>query len=863
MAGYTPIKKPGTDVAYTPEQLAQLKRCRHDPIYFMRNFCYIQTEGGAKLFQPFEYQLEMVDSFQKNRNCVLLTARQMGKALDNRTPIMTTTGWSTIGELSVGDRIYGPNGMPTTITFITETMNDRPCYNITFDDGSSVIADEEHLWNVSTSDWQRNSNKVRTHTTGEIIKIMSSLEDRKYKSSVFIEMAKAVEFQHVSLPIHPYVLGLWLGDGESAGSRITCTEIDYSHYSDKLISLGYEVSEFRLDPRTTATGYFTIYGIRSKLRDLGVLGNKHVPEAYQRSSIEQRLGLIRGLIDTDGSVEKWGSTVFYQSNESFIDDVRFVLNSLGIKTRKKMKKTTHKDAFSLIFKSTYETCTLPRKLDRQKTTRHHPKNDRLYITSINRVDSVPVRCLQVDNDDHLFLCGKTLIPTHNTTIAAAYLLWYAMFHKNKTILVMGNNFAAAMEIMSRIRYSYEECPDFIRDGVIDYNKMEIKFENKSRIVSRATTPSAARGLTVDLLYLDEFAFVLPNIQKEFWSAVSPTLAASKGTCIITSTPNTENDKFASIWFDSQKIVDDFTNPNGLGINGFKGQRVSWERHPARDEKWAEEERYKVGDSMFLREHCCEFVTYQETLIDAVKLRKIKEKQVRPHIGTTGKVRWFKKVRPGLTYLFALDPASGTGGNNAAIQIYEIPTMRQVAEWCDNSTDIPGQLVLLNRLLRMVHMEMRKKGDPSPDLYWTFENNTIGEAAVVTVEQMGVENFPGRMLNEPRKTRTGKNRKGLTTTTGTKKTACFTMKKLMEREQLEVASEILHRELNDFIARDDNSVKFAAKDGCTDDTVCAMLLITRMIQIISKYEMDLSETVSETLDDDFRKPLPIITYISPR
>ena len=148
---------------------------------------------------------------------------------------------------------------------------------------------------------------------------------------------------------------------------------------------------------------------------------------------------------------------------------------------------------------------------------------------------------------------------------------------------MGNNFAAAMEIMSRIRYSYEECPDFIRDGVIDYNKMEIKFENKSRIVSRATTPSAARGLTVDLLYLDEFAFVLPNIQKEFWSAVSPTLAASKGTCIITSTPNTENDKFASIWFDSQKIVDDFTNPNGLGINGFKGQRVSWERHPARDE----------------------------------------------------------------------------------------------------------------------------------------------------------------------------------------------------------------------------------------------------------------------------------------
>ncbi len=447
-----------------------------------------------------------------------------------------------------------------------------------------------------------------------------------------------------------------------------------------------------------------------------------------------------------------------------------------------------------------------------------------------------------------------------TTVAAGYLLWYAMFNPNQTILVMGNNQAAALEIMGRVRYSYEECPDHIREAVIDYNKLEIKFANKSRIISRATTPSAARGLSVNLLYLDEFAFVMPNVQEEFWSAVSPTLAATGGSCIITSTPNTEYDKFANIWFDSQKTLDDngFEREDGVGQNGFKGISVTWDKHPNRDEEWASEERYKVGESMFLREHCCEFVTYQETLIDAVKLRAIKEKYMRPHIGTSDNVRWFKKPQKGQTYLFSLDPASGTGGNNAAIQVYEVPSLKQVAEWYCNLTDIPGQVRLMNKLLRMVDLELRKQGDPNPDLYWSFENNTIGEATILAITQMGLDLFPGFLLNEPRRTRTGKIRKGFNTTKNSKKTACFQLKRLVELDQIEVASEALIKELNDFIARDHESTFFAAKDGCTDDLVSAMLLIMRMIQTVSKYETELAQTVEESLEDDFRAPLPIIT-----
>lgn len=863
MAGYSPFKKPGTVSEYTDEMIEQLQNCEDDPIYFLENFCYIQTEGGAQLFPPFEYQKEMIESFQTNKNNILLTARQMGKALSLDTPVLVPSGWTTVADINVGDTIYGRDGKTTTVTYITDIQQDRPCYDITFDNGEVITADENHLWTVGNTDWSRrkNANDEKTINTKEMIEIQNKLRARSTPSSLYINMQQPVQFPVVDLPIHPYIVGLWLGDGDKHDGRINCHRDDYAHYVDHIAELGYSCSEFRLDKRTDNTGYFTIYNIIGELSKLGIKGNKHLPDIYQRASIDERVQLMQGLMDSDGYAEKWGTMEFYQSDEVMIEQVRFVLSSLGVKTRKKMRQTTHKDAYTLTFSTkAYDFFTLPRKLTRQHKCKEHVKNKRLYITSIDSVKTVPVRCLQVDNDEHLFLVGNTLVPTHNTTVAAAYLLWYAMFNPNQTILVMGNNQAAALEIMGRVRYSYEECPDFIREAVIDYNKLEIKFANKSRIISRATTPAAARGLSVNLLYLDEFAFVMPNVQEEFWSAVSPTLAATGGSCIITSTPNTEYDKFASIWFDSQKTLDanGFEKENGVGQNGFKGIRVSWEMHPKRDEQWASEERYKVGESMFLREHCCEFVTYQETLIDAVKLRAIKEKFMRPHIGTSDNVRWFKRPQAGMSYIMALDPASGTGGNNAAIQVYEVPSLKQVAEWYCNMTDIPGQIRLMNKLLRMVDVELRRQGDPNPDIYWAFENNTIGEAAVLAVTHMGLDLFPGILLNEPRRTRTGKIRKGFTTTKATKKTACFTLKKLVENQQLECASEALIKELNDYIAKDHDSVTFAAKDGCTDDLVSAMLLIMRMIQTVSKYEVELASTVQDSLEDDFRRPLPIIT-----
>jgi hypothetical protein len=209
--------------------------------------------------------------------------------------------------------------------------------------------------------------------------------------------------------------------------------------------------------------------------------------------------------------------------------------------------------------------------------------------------------LGVDSENHRFFSNGIL--SHNSTCAAAYLLWYSMFKPDSTILIAANVYVGAAEIMLRIRYMYENCPDFIRAGVITYNKGSIEFDNGSRITSRATTENTGRGMSLTLVYLDEFAFVQPRIAKEFWTALSPTLSTG-GKCIITSTPNQDDDQFAQIWNEANNRIDEFGNTTEVGKNGFRPYIATWERHPDRDAQWAIEEEAKISPERFAREHMC-------------------------------------------------------------------------------------------------------------------------------------------------------------------------------------------------------------------------------------------------------------------
>ena len=190
-----------------------------------------------------------------------------------------------------------------------------------------------------------------------------------------------------------------------------------------------------------------------------------------------------------------------------------------------------------------------------------------------------------------------------STCAAGYLLWYAMFHPDQTILISAHKFTGAQEIMQRIRYAYELCPDFIRSGVVNYNKGSIEFDNGSRIVSTTTTGNTGRGMSISLLYLDEFAFVPPNIAEEFWTSISPTLSTG-GKAIITSTPNSDEDTFATIWKEANKKFDEFGNEQSVGVNNFFPFTCKWSEHPDRDQAWAAAEQGRIGEERFRREFGC-------------------------------------------------------------------------------------------------------------------------------------------------------------------------------------------------------------------------------------------------------------------
>jgi hypothetical protein len=206
---------------------------------------------------------------------------------------------------------------------------------------------------------------------------------------------------------------------------------------------------------------------------------------------------------------------------------------------------------------------------------------------------------------HNYRFSISLMPrqTGKSTSAAGYLLWYAMFVPDSTILVAAHKYIGAQEIMQRVRYAYENCPDFIRAGVTSYNKGSLDFENGSRIVSQTTTENTGRGMSISLLYCDEFAFVRPTIASEFWTSITPTLATG-GKCIITSTPNSDEDQFALIWRGANKTVDVNGYETELGQNGFKSFRSAWQEHPDRDEKWASEMRSQLGEERFRRDMEC-------------------------------------------------------------------------------------------------------------------------------------------------------------------------------------------------------------------------------------------------------------------
>jgi hypothetical protein len=453
--------------------------------------------------------------------------------------------------------------------------------------------------------------------------------------------------------------------------------------------------------------------------------------------------------------------------------------------------------------------------------------------------------------DHRFNINMLPRQSGKTTCAAGYLLWYAMFHPDQTVLVAAHKYTGAQEIMQRIRYAYEDCPDHIRCGVTNYNKGSIEFDNGSRIVSQTTTSNTGRGMSISLLYCDEFAFVQPNIAEEFWTSISPTLATG-GRAIITSTPNSDEDTFATIWKEANKKFDEFGNETEIGINGFHGFRAEWFEHPDRDDAWKAVELSRIGEERFRREYGCEFLIYDETLINSITLAGMEGKEPTMRMG---QCRWYKKPKDDMIYVVALDPALGTGGNYAAIQVLEMPTMEQVAEWQHNTTAIEGQIKILKDINGYIAECCPKMN--GQNIYWSVENNTVGEAALVVIKNIGEDHIPGLLIAEPiRKGHVRKFRKGFNTTHRSKIASCSRLKHLIETGKMKINSKAFISELKAFIA---SGITFKAKSGETDDLVSAMLLAVRMNAVLADWDQRIFDVMTSTGDDDgedYEPPMPI-------
>jgi replicative DNA helicase len=379
---------------------------------------------------------ELTNGLHAGQMVIVAARPAMGKALALDTPLPTPSGWTTMAEIQVGDELYDAQGRPTRVVAATEVMHDRPCYEVEFSDGSRIVADAQHQWLTETraarkSKWAADHpyNRARNQrifpsvvTTEEIARTVRGAADQRANHAVVNAAPIAGSWQR--LPIPPYVLGAWLGDCHSAGNRITCETNEIPMYIE---SYGLQVERkgrmlYSIKiPKDEANGA-TFPGL---LREAGVLNNKHIPPAYLRAAEPLRRELLAGLMDTDGTVVKGvGCCQFAVTNQRLADDVYELVVSLGYRcgrTTKTVKgrSTESSTCYILNFSTTDDVFRLHRKQVTHKEERPSStvRIGRRYVTAVRKVASVPVRCVQVDNPDHLYLAGRSMIPTHNSTLA--------------------------------------------------------------------------------------------------------------------------------------------------------------------------------------------------------------------------------------------------------------------------------------------------------------------------------------------------------------------------------------------------------------------------------------------------------------
>lgn len=340
------------------------------------------------------------------------------KGLPLDTEIPTENGWTTMKNLQVGDKVFDKDGNLCNV-IIKSDIHYNPCYTINFSKDFSITADCDHRWLVyfSTHPNTKYHGKPREEimTTKELYEYLQAYNPKNQYQVPKIQLNKALNSGEKNLPIDPYILGLWLGDGTASCGQIT-QELNSKAW-DIIKNKGYEISENQEKREGVHAERRTVYGLMSLLRQNNLLNNKHIPEIYQRGSIEQRTALIRGLMDANGFYSKSnGRFIMSTIHKWQSDGLIKLLASLGVKASENIlvKSNGYKENITY-YDIKFDTNLFNPFLCRnQDIIGKETKNQYWSIKSVVPTETIPTQCIMVDSLSHTYLCTKHMVITHNT-----------------------------------------------------------------------------------------------------------------------------------------------------------------------------------------------------------------------------------------------------------------------------------------------------------------------------------------------------------------------------------------------------------------------------------------------------------------
>lgn len=538
-------------------------------------------------FTPDPWQVDLLRS--RDARILMLCARQVGKALDIDTPIPTPDGWVTMGEVRPGDRVYDEAGRACVVVGCSP-VEWRDVYCVRFSDGHEITADGDHLWTTLDggacrargrvpADWpawtspgptdRPSQPPVRTITTVEMRRTLTTAHGSHNHA---IPAARPLQSAEAALPVDPYVLGVSLGGGHASGDEL-------AGVSDSTVKRG-AVPCVVASPLRAAGGMAVRPILPASLRAAGVLDRTAIPPAYLRASPAQRLALLQGLMDAGGSVHrKPPSCAFTTTNRELAEGVRELAQSLGLVVRlAKLQGRVYRVRFSPCGVPVFRC---PRKL--RLTRRGRRARPMRYVESVEPAGRAFVKCISVSSASSLYLAGRGMIPTHNSTATSILALYTAICVERATITVVAPVEEQANELIRKVTAAYGNAGQPIGPPIGDAVS-KFLLPNGSRVVALPGKESRMRSYSATLLIMDEAA----RIPDPVFFAALPTLAASGGRFVGLSTAFAKSGWFYDQWHDAREPY------HRLSITAPQCPRISKE--------FLEAERRKLGDRWYEMEY---------------------------------------------------------------------------------------------------------------------------------------------------------------------------------------------------------------------------------------------------------------------